>query len=76
MYKIWEKRDKPVEISRDNILEGIALCFELEKVWSEGNNAGPRRNRQQRAKDLRVLLTALLVVDASEVERILQESGE
>ena len=75
MYRIWEKRDKPVEITRDNILAGITLCTELEKVWSDGNSAGPRSNRQQRAKDLRALLTALLVVDASEVER-LQESEE
>ena len=72
----WNKGDKPVEITRENILAGITLCSELEKIWSDGNNAGPRSNRQQRAKDLRGLLTRLLTVDEDEVSRIIQESEE
>ena len=56
-----------MKITREDVLNGIALCHELEKVWDCGSNAAPRRNRQQRTSKLRKLLEELLQVDSTTV---------
>ena len=56
-----------MKITRDDLLQGIELCHEIEKVWKDNYTVSQKNNRQRRIRELRKLLEGLLQVDSTVV---------